>query len=67
MLLQVALFYFLWHSIPLHIYTSFAVSINLSMDIKVASIYGATENSAAMNVGVYVSFQISILWIYTQQ
>ena len=37
------------------------------MDIKVASINGATENSAAMNVGVYVSFQISFLWIYTQE
>ena len=64
MLLQVALFYFLWHSIPLHIYTSFAVSINLSMDIKVASIYGATENSAAMNVGVYVSFRIGLFSRY---
>ena len=67
MLQQVALFHLLWCSIPLHGYTTFAVSIHLSMDIKFASMYEATENSAAMNVGVYVFFQISFLWIYTQE
>ena len=52
--------YFLWlSSIPLYIYITSSLSIHLLMDTGGFHVL-ATVNSAAMNIGVYVSFQISV-------
>ena len=63
MLLQMALFYsFLWLSnIPLCICTTSSLSIHLSMDILGRFHVLANVTSAAMNIGVPVSFRIRVL------
>ena len=51
---------FLWLSnIPLYICTTAALSIRLLMDIQIAYVLGIV-NSAAMNIGVHVSFSILV-------
>ena len=40
--------------------TASSLAIHLLMDIHIASIILATVNTAAMNIGVYVSFPVSI-------
>ena len=51
---------FLWlNNIPLFMYTASSLSINLLIDIWVASIL-AMINNASVNTGVHISFQISV-------
>ena len=64
-----ALFHAFWwlSNIPLYICISFSLSVRLLMDIWVASMSwrGSTiVNSAAVNIGTHMSFQIRILSEY---
>ena len=57
--------FLLWlNNIPLWVcvyaQTASSLAIHLLMDIHIASIILATVNTAAMNIGVYVSFPVSI-------
>ena len=53
------IFFFLWWSnIPLYLYTTTSLSIHLLMDTLLP--YLSSLHNAAMNIGVHVSFQISV-------
>ena len=55
-------------SVCVYTYTTFSLSIPLSMDTDCFRVL-VTINSVAMNIGVHVSFQIKnfcLFWIYAQ-
>ena len=61
MLLQMALFHFFKRlsNTALYIHTTSSLSIHLSMEIKIVSMSWLFVNSAAMNIVVDVSFELT--------